>query len=344
MSRDGARTRKCPRRSRDSSPRNIHVAAAAAPRLVAAKYPRRSRGGAAASFDLRPRRRYGRESGRRPQARSSTRSGAFPASPSPTSRTRLPTRPTTPKGSSRRRSSFYWCWRFRSRSWSARASTRARGTRAASRASARVALSANRGRRRRRRWPFEPSRGRRRIANLGSEFLTRVCCAFKLCVYSGDAVAARGRPLCRHPLCSAVSAQSGSPRSTNAKNGGRDTGDRRAGVVARLAVAQNRRTSSVSGPQLSKSCSSLTHHQLGTASCVTQIDASSGEARRSGGHRKTVAVALRELRRSGETTDTRPRSQSLQRTTRHALREPPSDRRATTARRRRDVWFIRRRR
>ena len=177
MSRDGARTRKCPRRSRDSSPRNIHVAAAAAP---------------LPALILRPRRRYGRESGRRPQARSSTRSGAFPASPSPTSRTRLPTRPTTPKGSSRRRSSFYWCWRFRSRSWSARASTRARGTRAASRASARVALSANRGRRRRRRWPFEPSRGRRRIANLGSEFLTRVCCAFKLCVYSGDAVAAPG--------------------------------------------------------------------------------------------------------------------------------------------------------
>ena len=37
-----------PRRRRDSSPQNIHVVAAVAPRPVSAEYPRRSRGGAAA--------------------------------------------------------------------------------------------------------------------------------------------------------------------------------------------------------------------------------------------------------------------------------------------------------
>ena len=43
----------------NSSPRNVRVAAAAAPRLVSADCPRR-RGGAAARFDIRPGRRYRR--------------------------------------------------------------------------------------------------------------------------------------------------------------------------------------------------------------------------------------------------------------------------------------------
>ena len=47
-----------PRRRRDSSPRNLHVPAAAAPRLVSTKYPRRSRGGGGARFDLHPGNRY----------------------------------------------------------------------------------------------------------------------------------------------------------------------------------------------------------------------------------------------------------------------------------------------
>ena len=42
-----------PRRRRDSSPRNIHVAAAASPRLFAAEYPRLSRGVAASERNSR---------------------------------------------------------------------------------------------------------------------------------------------------------------------------------------------------------------------------------------------------------------------------------------------------
>ena len=42
-----------PNRRRDSSPRNVHVAAAASPRPVSAEYPRRGRGVAAASLRLK---------------------------------------------------------------------------------------------------------------------------------------------------------------------------------------------------------------------------------------------------------------------------------------------------